>query len=159
MTNTRNTRNNQLRELNGRVGLRRVVDGQYGVGVGTVPPKPGHGLYNLWRLYTTHPTLQTYRGHVYTLPDRQPPSIMDSEPLDASSLSSVYQPLDVLRLELQNEPAFSESNMPKDDHTLTFVPLRTMTPIHFYMPPCRCGTQALPEGSRIQCVPGEADDP
>ncbi|KAI9509811.1 CRAL-TRIO domain-containing protein, partial [Russula earlei] len=44
---------------------------------------------------------------------------MDSDAVDASSLCSVYQPLDVLRLELQNEPAFAESAMPKDDHTLT----------------------------------------
>ncbi|KAI0277291.1 CRAL-TRIO domain-containing protein [Russula aff. rugulosa BPL654] len=44
---------------------------------------------------------------------------MDSDAVDASSLSSVSQPLDVLRLELQNEPAFVESNIPKDDHTLT----------------------------------------
>jgi hypothetical protein len=41
--------------------------------------------------------------------------------MDASSLCSIYQPLDVLRLELQNEPAYSESSMPKDDHTLTYV--------------------------------------
>ncbi|KAH9998855.1 CRAL-TRIO domain-containing protein [Russula compacta] len=44
---------------------------------------------------------------------------MDSDAIDASSLCSVYQPLDVLQLELQNEPAFRESTMPKDDHTLT----------------------------------------
>jgi len=44
---------------------------------------------------------------------------MDSDAIDASSLFSVYQPLDVLRLELQKEPAFAESTMPKDDHTLT----------------------------------------
>ncbi|KAH9953899.1 CRAL-TRIO domain-containing protein [Russula dissimulans] len=44
---------------------------------------------------------------------------MDSDAIDASGLRSVYQPLDVLRLELQNEPAFTESDMPKDDHTLT----------------------------------------
>jgi len=47
---------------------------------------------------------------------------MDSDAIDASGLCSVYQPLDVLRLELQDEPAFPESSMPKDDHTLTFVP-------------------------------------
>ena len=47
---------------------------------------------------------------------------MDSDAVDASSLSSVSQPLDVLRLELQNEPIFAESSIPKDDHTLTFVP-------------------------------------
>ena len=41
--------------------------------------------------------------------------------MDASSLCSIYQPLDVLRLELQNEPAYAESSMPKDDHTLTYV--------------------------------------
>ena len=42
--------------------------------------------------------------------------------MDASNLCSVYQPLDVLRLELQNEPAYAESTIPKDDHTLTYVP-------------------------------------
>lgn len=42
--------------------------------------------------------------------------------MDAANLCVVYQPLDVLRLELQKEPAFAESTMPKDDHTLTFVP-------------------------------------
>ena len=47
---------------------------------------------------------------------------MDSDAVDVSSLCSVSQPLDVLRLELQNEPAFAESSIPKDDHTLTFVP-------------------------------------
>ncbi|KAI9463281.1 CRAL-TRIO domain-containing protein [Lactarius psammicola] len=39
--------------------------------------------------------------------------------LDASILSFELQPLDTLRIELQNEPAFMESSMPKDDHTLT----------------------------------------
>lgn len=47
---------------------------------------------------------------------------MDSDAVDASSLASVSQPLDVLRLDLQNEPSFEESSIPKDDHTLTFVP-------------------------------------
>jgi hypothetical protein len=47
---------------------------------------------------------------------------MDSDTVDASNLSSVSQPLDVLRLELQSEPAFVESNIPNDDYTLTFVP-------------------------------------
>jgi hypothetical protein len=42
--------------------------------------------------------------------------------IDASPLSSEQQPLDALRLELQDEPAFRESTIPKDDHTLTFVP-------------------------------------
>jgi hypothetical protein len=46
---------------------------------------------------------------------------MDSDAVDASSLASVSQPLDVLRLDLQNEPTFEESSIPKDDHTLTFV--------------------------------------
>ena len=82
---------------------------------------PGHVLYNLFRfrlstphhpLYPPAPFLRTFIV----------PSIMDSDALEASNLCSVYQPLDVLRLELQNEPAFSESSMPKDDHTLTFVP-------------------------------------
>ena len=49
---------------------------------------------------------------------------MDSDALDPSSLSSVYQPLDVLRLELQDEPAYLESDLLKDDHTLTFVSSR-----------------------------------
>ncbi len=90
---------------------------------------------------------------------------MDSDAVDASSLSSVSQPLDVLRLELQNEPAFAESSMPKDDHTLTFVPSSlwpTSSPIFLIYAspfPCDCGTQALPEGSRIQCVPDKADGP
>lgn len=95
---------------------------------------------------------------------------MDSDAVDASSLSSISQPLDVLRLELQNEPAFVESGIPKDDHTLTFVPspLRATSPLEFtffftfYLAirpaPCRCGTQALPESPRIQCVPGQTDD-
>jgi hypothetical protein len=47
---------------------------------------------------------------------------MDADAIDASSLSSVYQPLDVLRLELQDEPAFHEGTVPRDDHTLTLVP-------------------------------------
>lgn len=47
---------------------------------------------------------------------------MDADAMDAANLCVVYQPLDVLRLELQKEPAFAESTMPKDDHTLTFVP-------------------------------------
>jgi hypothetical protein len=41
--------------------------------------------------------------------------------MDASNLCSVNQPLDVLRLELQDEPAYAESTIPKDDHTLTYV--------------------------------------
>jgi hypothetical protein len=59
---------------------------------------------------------------------------MDSDAVDASSLSSVSQPLDVLRLELQNEPAFAECSIPKDDHTLTFVPspLRATSPPNFF---------------------------
>ncbi|KAN0120765.1 CRAL-TRIO domain containing protein, partial [Russula decolorans] len=44
---------------------------------------------------------------------------MDADAVDATSLSSVSQPLDVLRLELQNEPTFAECSIPKDDHTLT----------------------------------------
>jgi hypothetical protein len=92
---------------------------------------------------------------------------MDADAVDATSLSSVSQPLDVLRLELQNEPTFAECSIPKDDHTLTFVPSPlspTSSPnLFFYItspsPSCQCGTQALPEGSRIQCVPGETDDP
>jgi hypothetical protein len=60
---------------------------------------------------------------------------MDSDAVDASSLSSVSQPLDVLRLELQNEPAFAECSIPKDDHTLTFVPspLRATSPSNFFL--------------------------
>lgn len=90
--------------------------------LGTVAPKPGHVLYNLFpfRLSTQHLPHYSPVPFVGTFID---PSIMDLDTLDASSLSSVYQPLDVLRLELQNEPAFSESSMPKDDHTLTSVPL------------------------------------
>lgn len=42
--------------------------------------------------------------------------------LDASMLSFELQPLDTLRIALENEPAFIESSMPKDDHTLTYVP-------------------------------------
>ena len=57
---------------------------------------------------------------------------MDADAVDASNLCSVSQPLDVLRLELQNEPAFAESSMPKDDHTLTYV-----RPIHHHtVNPC-----------------------
>lgn len=41
--------------------------------------------------------------------------------LDASILSFEQQPLDTLRIALENEPAFIESSMPKDDHTLTYV--------------------------------------
>lgn len=39
--------------------------------------------------------------------------------LDASILSFEQQPLDTLRIALENESAFMESSMPKDDHTLT----------------------------------------
>lgn len=39
--------------------------------------------------------------------------------LDASIVSFEQQPLDTLRIELKNEPAFMGSSMPKDDHTLT----------------------------------------
>jgi hypothetical protein len=53
---------------------------------------------------------------------------MDADAMDASNLCVVYQPLDVLRLELQKEPAFAESTMPKDDHTLTFVPIPFLSP-------------------------------
>jgi hypothetical protein len=42
--------------------------------------------------------------------------------IDPSLLSSEQQPLDALRLELENELAFCESTIPKDDHTLTSVP-------------------------------------
>ncbi|KAI0300807.1 CRAL-TRIO domain-containing protein [Russula brevipes] len=44
---------------------------------------------------------------------------MDADAIDASSLSSVYQPLDVLRIELQDEPAFHDGTVPDDDYTLT----------------------------------------
>lgn len=62
---------------------------------------------------------------------------MDSDTVDASSLCSVSQPLDVLRLELQNEPAFAESNIPNDDHTLTFVPSPFYDPLHLLNKPPR----------------------
>jgi hypothetical protein len=52
--------------------------------------------------------------------DRHPSYIMDA--LDASVLSFEQQPLDTLRIELEKEPAFVESSMSKDDHTLTCVP-------------------------------------
>ena len=49
----------------------------------------------------------------------------DAIDASASILSSEQQPLDALRFELQNEPDYCESTMPKDDHTLTFVHLRS----------------------------------
>jgi hypothetical protein len=53
--------------------------------------------------------------------------LMDA--LDASILSFEQQPLDTLRIALENEPAFMESSMPKDDHTLTYVPfIRSLFP-------------------------------
>ena len=80
-------------------------------------PKHGHVL-NLLRLSIPHPPLHLPAPFLRT---SFTASIMDSDALDASNLSSVYQPLDVLRLELQNEPDFLESGMPQDDYTLTFV--------------------------------------
>ena len=80
--------------------------------------------------------------------------------IDASPLSSEQQPLDALRLELQNEPAFGESGMPKDDYTLTFVPFTQYNLLHpFSRPASPCLSQALLEGPWVQCVPGKADDP
>jgi hypothetical protein len=124
--------------------------------------KPGNVL-NLFRLSIQLPPLYSPAPFLRT---PIAASIMDSDALYPSSLSSVYQPLDVLRLELQDEPAYLESDLPKDDHTLTFVsfgPIHTLTNLtsHFFSLPASSlwYTQALPEGSRIQCVPGEADDP
>ena len=73
--------------------------------------------------------------------------------LDASMLSFELQPLDTLRIALENEPAFIESSMPKDDHTLTYVAFIT----NLLVGSCTTAAQALLEGSGIQCVPCEAD--
>ena len=52
--------------------------------------------------------------------------------LDASVLSFEQQPLDTLRIELEKEPAFVESSMSKDDHTLTYVLFHII-----FFPPCQ----------------------
>jgi hypothetical protein len=57
--------------------------------------------------------------------------------IDASLLSSEQQPLDALRLELQNEPAFCESTIPKDDHTLTSVPFISYNSLLAFHTPAR----------------------
>lgn len=59
--------------------------------------------------------------------------IMDA--LDASIISFEQQPLDTLRIELENEPAFMKSSMPKDDHTLTCVPFTHNSSSHPYITP------------------------
>ena len=161
----------------------------------TRTPRPGHGHHTCTttRLVNTStvfpPTNRTQRHTTResaTLPPHalqerprldppRPPSIMDADAVDASNLCSVSQPLDVLRLELQNEPAFAESSMPKDDHTLTYVrlihiphrhPCDLMNPTailyslfhggSLFSPP---RAQALLESPWVQCVPGEADGP
>jgi hypothetical protein len=88
-------------------------------------PKPGNVL-NLFRLSIQLPPLYSPAPFLRT---PIAASIMDSDALYPSSLSSVYQPLDVLRLELQDEPAYLESDLPKDDHTLTFVSSRLVPSI------------------------------
>jgi hypothetical protein len=75
--------------------------------------------------------------------------------INASLLFSEQRPLDALRLELQNEPAFCESTIPKDDHTLT----RSYDTIRLclFTPPR--DVQAPLEGPWIQRIPGKEGDP
>lgn len=119
-------------------GIRYVDVGVEGLCLSifhTVPhtvPESTRSSPHHWIGHTTLERNLCHALYVYgtALLAHRPPSIMDSDAIDTSSLCSVYQPLDVLQLELQNEPAFWESTMPKDDHTLTCVPLP-----HYYPPP------------------------
>jgi hypothetical protein len=73
-------------------------------------------------------------------------------------LSFEQQPLDTLRIELENEPAFGEQHAEGRSY------INVRPPIHIIFLPTLSGSltrlaQALLEGSGVQCIPGEANGP